>query len=170
MTLLRAEAGEPCPCCGWIDDPAQGADKKNLMGMNPVSLEYAQMMWAKGQPMGLLGGFGFEQRQHDIEAMNRHFSKRPDLWETFGNLILPPGVRPPLHLEACPCCGERTLLVRGQHDTCDVCGWIDDVFQNTHPDSHEGPNDDSLNETRDLYQIDHTVEVEDSFLAVAAAG
>jgi hypothetical protein len=40
------------------------------------------------------------------------------------------------------------------------------VFQNTHPDSPEGPNEDSLNETRSMYQIDHPAEVEDTVLAV----
>ncbi|MBQ0992162.1 hypothetical protein PSH03_001347 [Micromonospora sp. PSH03] len=32
-----------------------------------------------------------------------------------------PGVR-----HACPCCGYLTLLSRGWHEVCPVCGWDDD--------------------------------------------
>jgi len=53
-------------------------------------------------------------------------------------------------MEACPCCGFRTLDSRGQFDVCVVCWWEDDGQDNERADEAPGgPNDDiSLSKAR----------------------
>ena len=41
---------------------------------------------------------------------------------TFVNVDYPAETGP----HGCPCCGYRTLTARGRHETCPVCGWVDD--------------------------------------------
>jgi rubrerythrin len=38
----------------------------------------------------------------------------------------------------CVCCGELTITVGSTKEKCPVCGWIDDPYQNRHPDSLDG--------------------------------
>lgn len=48
----------------------------------------------------------------------------------------------PALMEACPCCGYRTLDERGQYDICVVCWWEDDGQDNQSADeTRGGPND-----------------------------
>ena len=48
----------------------------------------------------------------------------------------------------CQCCENYTIPINSINATCSVCGWIDDEYQNKHPDSLNGINDMSLNEAR----------------------
>lgn len=50
---------------------------------------------------------------------------------------------------ACACCGAYTIPYNSELFICPICGWIDDVFQNSHPDSTDGPNAYSLQEMRE---------------------
>jgi len=52
----------------------------------------------------------------------------------------------------CACCGEYTIPVNSEYETCTVCGWIDDKFQNANPNSLIGRNPISLNEARAAYK------------------
>lgn len=54
-------------------------------------------------------------------------------------------------LRKCCCCEKYMVPVNSFHWKCKECGWIDDEFQNVHPDSTEGPNPISLNEARKWY-------------------
>ena len=51
----------------------------------------------------------------------------------------------------CICCGEYTLPVNSNFEICPNCGWVDDPFQNKHPQSTNGRNPISLIEARDNY-------------------
>lgn len=48
----------------------------------------------------------------------------------------------------CHCCEDYTIQINSIDATCPVCGWIDDEYQNKHPDSLNGINEMSLNEAR----------------------
>lgn len=58
----------------------------------------------------------------------------------------------------CYCCGEYTILKETEYETCPICGWIDDEFQNTHPDSLAGRNPVCLNDARDAYRKSYESE------------
>lgn len=49
-------------------------------------------------------------------------------------------------LEACPCCGYRTLTERGEYEICPVCFWEDDGTTET--DRVSGPNHMTLREAQ----------------------
>lgn len=51
----------------------------------------------------------------------------------------------------CACCGEYSIEVGGTNQKCDICGWIDDKFQNENPKSENGPNPISLNQAKSLF-------------------
>lgn len=44
----------------------------------------------------------------------------------------------PTAFKKCFCCGEYTIPINIEYTICSVCGWIDDKYQNTHPDSLNG--------------------------------
>ena len=47
----------------------------------------------------------------------------------------------PVELEACPCCGYRTISERGNYDICKICWWEDDGQDNKHSERiMGGPN------------------------------
>ena len=56
----------------------------------------------------------------------------------------------PERLEACPCCGYRTLNERGEYSICTICWWEDDGQDNSRADTTlGGPNGDlSLTQAR----------------------
>lgn len=54
---------------------------------------------------------------------------------------------------ACVCCGTFSIPYSSDSFVCPVCGWIDDVFQNTNPDSTIGPNECSLNQMKVIIKI-----------------
>ena len=54
-------------------------------------------------------------------------------------------------LKKCACCELFTIPVNEVHWECEKCGWIDDEYQNTHPDSLNGPNPICLNEAKGRY-------------------
>lgn len=56
----------------------------------------------------------------------------------------------------CFCCGEYTIYSRAENEACPVCGWIDDSYQNKHPDSLNGKNAISLKEAREIYRREHS--------------
>ena len=57
-----------------------------------------------------------------------------------------------IRMKRCRCCEKPTLPMDSEHEICPLCGWIDDKFQNTHPDSPNGKNLISLNEARVAYK------------------
>ncbi|QEN45768.1 CPCC family cysteine-rich protein [Pseudomonas protegens] len=52
-------------------------------------------------------------------------------------------------LEACPCCGYRTLSARGDYQICDLCHWEDDGSQAL--DVLSGPNHQTLGQAREHF-------------------
>lgn len=55
----------------------------------------------------------------------------------------------PLKMQACPCCGYRTIDIRGDFDICRVCWWEDDGQDNNNAGaSYGGPNGISLSQAR----------------------
>ncbi len=52
-------------------------------------------------------------------------------------------------LEACPCCGYRTLSARGDYQICDLCHWEDDGSQAL--DVLSGPNHKTLGQAREHF-------------------
>ena len=55
-------------------------------------------------------------------------------------------------LKKCVCCGLYMIPMNSFRWECEECGWIDDEYQNTHPDSLNGPNVICLNEARGRYR------------------
>jgi len=62
------------------------------------------------------------------------------------------GVFPATRMKQCSCCGEYTIPSGTENEVCPICGWIDDKFQNTHPDSLNGRNPICLNDAREAYK------------------
>jgi len=54
-------------------------------------------------------------------------------------------------LKKCACCHNYSLHIGIEYEECLICGWIDDKYQNKHPDSTEGKNPLSLNEHKTQY-------------------
>lgn len=47
----------------------------------------------------------------------------------------------PINFESCPCCGRRTIEIRGDFDICKICWWEDDGQDNNSADEvFGGPN------------------------------
>jgi hypothetical protein len=53
-----------------------------------------------------------------------------------------------IKLNACPCCGAKTIAEVGEYEICDVCDWEDDPMQRENPDDALGANTMSLNQYR----------------------
>ena len=58
----------------------------------------------------------------------------------------------PRLLKKCACCKEYSITTGTEYETCPICDWIDDPFQNKNPDSLHGQNLLSLVEARKIYQ------------------
>lgn len=54
---------------------------------------------------------------------------------------------------ACPVCDYQSLLIRGNWDTCPVCGWKSDPVQEAVPDEAVGANSVSLNQARQNFAL-----------------
>lgn len=52
---------------------------------------------------------------------------------------------------ACPCCGEKTLSIRGEYDICPKCGWEDDG--NEIEDNYSNPNHMTLRQGKQNYLL-----------------
>ncbi|MGR4040570.1 CPCC family cysteine-rich protein [Pseudomonas sp. JDS08PS003] len=52
-------------------------------------------------------------------------------------------------LEACPCCGYRTLSARGEYEICGLCHWEDDGSEAL--DVLSGPNHKTLGQAREHF-------------------
>ena len=50
---------------------------------------------------------------------------------------------------ACPCCGQKTLFIRGEYDICSNCGWEDDGSEEE--DQYSSPNHMTLRQGRGKY-------------------
>lgn len=61
------------------------------------------------------------------------------------------GITSPSLFKKCACCGEYTIPVKTEYETCLICGWIDDPYQNRHPDSFDGKNPLSLTKAREKH-------------------
>ena len=44
-------------------------------------------------------------------------------------------------LYACPCCGRKTLTIRGNYEVCETCYWEDEPRQEENPDNESSAND-----------------------------
>ena len=62
------------------------------------------------------------------------------------------GITPPSLFKKCACCGEYTIPVKTKYETCLTCGWVDDPYQNGHPDSLDGKNPLSLKQAREEFR------------------
>lgn len=62
------------------------------------------------------------------------------------------GIVSPTIYKRCYCCKNFTLPINTTYETCPICGWIDDEYQNKHPDSLEGMNEISLRDARERYE------------------
>jgi uncharacterized Zn finger protein (UPF0148 family) len=51
----------------------------------------------------------------------------------------------------CPVCGKTIFEEEGYYEVCEVCGWIDDLYQEEFSDEGGLANDMSLNEARAAY-------------------
>jgi hypothetical protein len=65
------------------------------------------------------------------------------------------GIVPVTRMKQCFCCEEYTIPTGTTNKICPICGWIDDKFQNTHPDSLNGKNAISLKEAREIYRSEN---------------
>jgi rRNA maturation protein Nop10 len=61
------------------------------------------------------------------------------------------GLVPLRMYKKCACCGKYTIPVGTEYETCPACGWVDDPYQNSHPNSLEGKNNMSLVQAREAY-------------------
>jgi rubrerythrin len=61
------------------------------------------------------------------------------------------GLSSPILYKKCACCGEYSILADSKYETCPICGWIDDPYQNQHPESLNGKNPISLLQAREKY-------------------
>jgi rRNA maturation protein Nop10 len=62
------------------------------------------------------------------------------------------GSDPTILLRKCACCGAYTIPINTCYESCPECGWIDDPFQNLHPDSLDGANKKTLKQARHEYE------------------
>lgn len=51
----------------------------------------------------------------------------------------------------CVCCREYTIPFGTNYSICSNCGWVDDPYQNRHPDSLKGANMITLSQARKAY-------------------
>ncbi|ADY12152.1 CPCC family cysteine-rich protein [Sphaerochaeta globosa] len=91
---------------------------------------------------------GPEQLAFGLEMKEKVMRARAQAQSTEGNTTMN---SKPIAYRACVCCGEYTIPVEREYEKCPACGWIDDPYQNEHPDENEGMNPNSLNETRSMY-------------------
>lgn len=56
-------------------------------------------------------------------------------------------------LHSCPCCGYRTLTIRGEYDICRVCWWEDDGQDNETADKKIGGPNGMVSLTRARYNF-----------------
>jgi len=59
----------------------------------------------------------------------------------------------PLAMFQCACCEQYTLHPAIESEQCVVCGWVNDSFQNAHPDSLQGQNAITLNIARRQWNV-----------------
>ena len=52
----------------------------------------------------------------------------------------------------CACCEEYSIPVKSKFEVCGVCGWIDDPYQNVHPNSLDGKNPLTLVQAKEGYK------------------
>lgn len=72
------------------------------------------------------------------------------------------GSESPRLFRKCACCGEYTIPMGSKYEECPICNWIDDEYQNSHPDSLNGKNAISLLQAKSSYhtkQSQHSEEV-----------
>jgi rRNA maturation protein Nop10 len=61
------------------------------------------------------------------------------------------GSTSPRLLKKCMCCGEYTIPIGSTYEVCPICGWIDDKYQNNHPDSLDRKNPMTLLQMKEIY-------------------
>ena len=111
---------------------------------------------------------GLGARQMTIEEVQNHHriikivqesaQRRKDI-ENGGGVGSSSGTSSRL-LRKCMCCGEYTIPVGSEYEVCCTCGWIDDKYQNSHPESLNGRNPMTLSQMKDMYW-DKQMEDED---------
>jgi rubrerythrin len=89
-----------------------------------------------------------EQRRREIkEKLEESARKREEIEKKGGT----GGFSTPHLYKKCACCGKYSLPAGSEYEECPICGWIDDPYQNQHPDSPNGRNSVSLNQARAEY-------------------
>ncbi len=96
-----------------------------------------------------------ENRQKIQDIITKSTQIRDELLSSGSNLGTPPSSTT---LKKCACCGEYTLPVNIEYAVCSICGWIDDKYQNTHPDSLNGKNSLTLNQAKDIYKTKNSLK------------
>jgi hypothetical protein len=56
----------------------------------------------------------------------------------------------PIAFKTCTCCNEYTIPFGSTYERCPLCNWIDDPYQNMHPESKEGKNAITLSQAKAL--------------------
>lgn len=51
----------------------------------------------------------------------------------------------------CACCGEYTIPIGSLFAECPICNWVDDDYQNNHPESLDGRNKITLTQAKSIY-------------------
>ena len=88
------------------------------------------------------------QRQNIVSGIIKESKLRRSVISSGGR----GGTASPKLLKKCACCGEYSIPIGTEYEVCPICGWIDDAFQNTHPNSLDGRNPISLLEAQAIYQ------------------
>jgi len=94
---------------------------------------------------------------------NEFVKNRPDRWiytfyKTWDKKAYYDAMkRKDLEMEAqskfqCGCCGQYTIEEEGTMESCSVCGWMQDPYQEEFQDKPGGANLMSLNEARQAYE------------------
>lgn len=90
------------------------------------------------------------------QSENADIEKITAIRDNQGMIGMEAGGVPGVHgLKRCACCSSFSIPIGSKGDTCSICGWIDDEYQNTHPKSLYGRNPISLEDARKAYRKIH---------------
>lgn len=90
------------------------------------------------------------------QSENAEIEKIMAIRDHQGMMGIGAGGTPSIHgLKRCACCNRFTIPIGSKNETCSICGWIDDEYQNTHPKSLNGRNPISLEDARKAYRKIH---------------
>ncbi len=85
---------------------------------------------------------------HDIEELRNNFLKLRKKNKNYNYLS---SIAPKPIKHKCPVCGKYTFKDVDDYDICPICGWENETYGETYPDSDGGANSISLNESRRIW-------------------